>query len=219
MKTPVFIHIPKTAGKSVRKALEDVPNLIDIKHSTIDIQRKQYRKRGKEFPEDIFSFCFVRNPYKRLMSSFYHLSEVSDVAQTSFTQNRRKLREEYKLNFQNFVMDKGFEKYDFGHFKHQTRWLLDENGLEVVDSIGRFEYLQQDFSKLYFYLSGKSGVILPKINKTISKNYSDDFLTSWDEKMLSLVAGYYKKDFEYLGYSYDIKDAASLPKGDIYDTL
>ena len=58
----LFIHIPKTAGTSICKAF----GVFTRGHASI-----------KKFPANIrhhyFKFCFVRNPYDRLVSSYFYL--------------------------------------------------------------------------------------------------------------------------------------------------
>ena len=59
----IFIHVPKTGGSSVKKAL-------GIKvHG-----HKKFSDWSKDYP-DYFSFAFTRNPWDRFVSSFFYLEQ------------------------------------------------------------------------------------------------------------------------------------------------
>ena len=63
----IFVHIPKTAGISIVKAIYgDVSN---EGHRSIYFYKKVF---NKDF-EDFFTFSFIRNPYDRLYSSYKFL--------------------------------------------------------------------------------------------------------------------------------------------------
>ena len=113
----VFVHIPKTAGNSVRRALaKSGLDIIDIGHST---PRRQ-GLLGKEY----FRFCFVRDPYSRLRSAFYHLIAVGDEPNQAncLHEMRVAIRAAYGDDFNKFVLDGVFEKVKIAHFFPQSYW-------------------------------------------------------------------------------------------------
>jgi hypothetical protein len=83
----IFVHIPKNAGNTIRKSIFGLPN-DDVKlvnriennielssimneHLTYDDHLEKYKKQNSH---DLFSFCFIRNPYERFISTYNYLS-------------------------------------------------------------------------------------------------------------------------------------------------
>ncbi|MFT6895870.1 MAG: hypothetical protein ACJA13_000267 [Paraglaciecola sp.] len=191
----VFIHIPKTAGNSVRKGLinSDV-NYEDLGHSN---------KKNNEYFSDqgVFTFCFVRNPASRLKSAFFHLLEFNeDVDFDSLSQFNKKrflLKKEYGEDFERFVLDRGFEKFNIAHFFPQTVWTHSKDG--KASFIGSLETLDESWAELGFILNIELEP-LKKLNQTKSKHYSTNN-TELTMEMLDVIKVFYKNDYDLLGYN------------------
>lgn len=84
----IFVHIPKNAGNTIRESIFELPNN-DIKivsriedeieyknlmneHLTYDEHLEKYKTYNSE---DLFSFCFLRNPYERFISTYNYLAK------------------------------------------------------------------------------------------------------------------------------------------------
>ena len=84
----IFVHIPKNAGNTIRESIFELPNN-DIKivsriedaieytnlmneHLTYDEHLEKYKRYNSE---DLFSFCFLRNPYERFISTYNYLAK------------------------------------------------------------------------------------------------------------------------------------------------
>ena len=67
----IFFHIPKTAGTSIHVSLKARFNQyqLDPLPPAHHIQPKEYLYFN-ENKKDFFKFCFVRNPYERVVSAF-----------------------------------------------------------------------------------------------------------------------------------------------------
>ncbi|HEC05394.1 MAG TPA: hypothetical protein ENJ12_00950, partial [Thiolapillus brandeum] len=132
------MHIPKTGGQSMLPVWyrHRIPV---IGH---DIRQPDYVSLARykaDMDPDCFAFAFVRNPWDRLVSTFFYLKKGGD------NEDDRKDAEKYLPyeDFRTFVLEafRGREIFEQLHLRPQYTWLSDGDRL-VVDSVGRFEDLQ-----------------------------------------------------------------------------
>jgi hypothetical protein len=182
----IFIHIPKTAGSSIEKALlnsskdfrlfkpEDfdldrIPphaygyqgvNPWDPKHMPVRYLSPKYEKYTK--------FCFIRNPWDLMVSCFCWWTQKVKLP------IRIKQGEILsKIGFENFVFSfyTDYINEIHHHGLGQSYWLLDsDNKTVIVDYIGRFEKLQEDFNLICDSI-GMAKLNLGKINTSKHENY------------------------------------------------
>jgi hypothetical protein len=185
----IFIHIPKTGGTSVQKTLMNNANIkrADFtKHEHLHRDLLSKTTFGHEaLPHKLksyFSFCFVRNPWEKIVSQ-YHFNR-------------------HWFGMQNYK----FDEYVFA-FKRGRRvsaknpyflpWITDEKGNVIVDFIGRYENIQEDFNTI----CDKIGIPqqqLPHKNKTKHKHYTEYY----EDETRQIVAQKYAKDIDYFGYEF-----------------
>lgn len=130
----VFVHIPKTAGQAIAAAIRGHDAIENIEHRKLE---PRHRTR--------FTFGFVRHPETRLRSAFFHMVAVPAAmrGQENFHRRRVRLAKEFGRDFERFVLERGFERYDFPHFQSQ---LIFEP--LAFDFLGRFESLNEDWRRL-----------------------------------------------------------------------
>jgi len=221
----IFIHIPKTAGRSVEmffinKLGLDRENEADRVQLLINynddpakgteklshLSASEYLKCGhvteQEF-SDYYKFSFVRNPWSRLVSEYRYRNFLSHKS------------------FKDFVMNKlpppdRNDKYR--HIMPQTEMLYDENGNLLVDFVGKFEYLQKDFDQvcklLDFEDSGlshinssdkKSRDLKRKVRNSLYRNGESDlrnYVDFYDSETREIVAKMYHADIENFAYKF-----------------
>lgn len=208
----LFFWLPKTAGSSIYHALRKTSykcrKLINTeKNGIIELPYSDFTNKGAvtfshtsisalikhgiihtDFFESSFKFCFVRNPWDRLVSLFFY----------------RKLDKEYE-NFRQFCLDfKDQEIEPIGlynsrlnsQFNEQLSWIIDEKGRLLVDFIGRFERLEEDFSKICRILGVRNK--LPHRNRSDHSGYRDYY----DEETAGIIRQRYKRDIEFFGYDF-----------------
>lgn len=198
----IFVHIRKAAGSSIRDTLEPLslskPSdpISKIKSRFLKIE-KDYRKYAfrqhddinvakRLLPEEIFQsyfkFAFVRNPWNRLVSEYEFIRRRPDHGRHSKV---------IKMEFKQYILYQS-KRYD----AHQINMLADKNGVLLMDFIGKFENLQQDWN----HVTDKLGIENKQLThrkKAGITNY-DSYYT---DETRSLVAELWKRDIEAFGYS------------------
>ena len=178
----VFVHINKTAGTSIKRALGLRPG-----HRTALEIRDEL---GEACWERKFTFAFVRNPWDRVVSQ-YHWRKRSDQTdlKTSPIPFRTWVSEVFR--------DRSPRYYDDPKmFMPQLDWISDPAGKVLVDFVGRFEKLPEDFRIVCDLVDVR--VRLPHLNKADRRAYREYF----DRQSARVVEDWYRKDVEHFHYSF-----------------
>ena len=204
----IFIHIPKTAGSSIRNCLSNngfnqhghVSNFYR-KDSTISIKHQPCKFLKNNYIENYFKFCFVRNPWDIVVSSFLWWKRAYEWASRTGWGHPRKrelMKKIYTMNFSEYLKSYASNLNEiYSHEMGQHFWIVSEQNEMIVDFIGRFENLQEDFNTI----CDKIGIPqqqLPHTNKTNHKHYTEYY----DDETRQIVAEKYEKDIEYFNYKF-----------------
>ncbi len=186
-----FVHIPKTAGGSIRRFCREAA-IVVIGH---DLRSPEYRL-FRSFPDrdHLFSFAFVRHPVDRAYSAFSFLSQGGINADDR--NDAEKFVTPYAGDFNKFVeqeVTRGDVLQQI-HFLPQFEWIVDEQQKVCVDFIGRYERLEQDYAKLVNLLDIGDHP-LPVRNKS-NKQQIEISPQSQD-----ILKSAYARDFELFGYT------------------
>ena len=187
----VFIHIPRSAGTSINKAIFGK----DIGHPTLDY----YYAHDPVATDSYFKFTVARNPWDRLVSAF-HL-----VKNHCANENERVIqwRNRYLYDIDTFDMfvdrlsDSKFRRIITAqaHFRPQVDYIT-INDKVSVDYIARFENINDDFEKICQRIGIE--VELNKINAAERSSYKDYF----DDKTKAIVEVMYDRDIRHFDYSF-----------------
>ncbi|WP_281556610.1 sulfotransferase family 2 domain-containing protein [Thalassomonas sp. RHCl1] len=228
----VFVHLPKAAGQSIesvfvarhgldwqqRQALLLKPNSDPAQGPPrlAHLTAQEYLDYGYLTPgqfQQYFKFAFVRNPWSRLVSEYHYRRLHGDHA--------------YQLDFKAFLFghfptpdcdDHVLGKDYYRHVLPQWRFLYDEQEQCLVDFIGKFETLQQDFSRVCQLLNIPPQT-LPHKNKTLASGVKQrikqkmksifpwmekkrHYTCFFDEESRDFVGELYKKDIELFQYRF-----------------
>lgn len=189
----IFVHIPKSAGVSVNKAL--FGNLGGAHRSV----RTYKRVFGPITFQKYFKFTFVRNPYTRLLSAYRFLK------QGGFNSKDKLWAEQHLSDFNTFgEFVEGWltdiSVMDYIHFRPQCTFVCDRAFVPEVDFIGRFENIDEDFREICKRLNISRE--LKKHNQ--SRNTNEYWRTAYSEETRAKVYELYRKDFEIFGYSSEL---------------
>lgn len=178
----VFVHIPKTAGTSINLALD-----LSMDHiRAIDLRGRLGRERW----DKKFKFSFVRNPWDKVVSYYQFKSMKKDPRfhALSFSDYLKRVYiDRDPLHFSEFPQI----------FLPQFDWLSDNSDNLIVDFVGRFENVQEDFAKICERI-GKPGITLPHQNAVRRADYR----SYYQDKDIEIIANWYKKDIEHFGYTF-----------------
>ncbi|SFZ97907.1 alpha-2,3-sialyltransferase [hydrothermal vent metagenome] len=86
------------------------------------------------------------------------------------------------------------------HFIPQYKYVCDQQGDLIIDFIGKFENIHDDFSCISKILNITTN--LTHENKT---KHKQEYQKLYTEEMRSIVSSIYKKDFEIFNYDFQIK--------------
>ncbi len=201
-KTFIFVHIEKTAGTSITSALQphSIIQPTDKWHSLLrsvglpqDYHRYKFLIHARltdaqnKLPDEVFKqyykFAFVRNPWDRLVSKY----------NSAITKNSRRKHQKIKAM-------SGFPEYVDYEIKrnklHQTPMILDKNGENGLDFLGRFENLADDFNHVCETLGIDTR--LEKLNAFKHADYRDFY----DDATRKKVAKHWAQDIDILEYSF-----------------
>ena len=180
-KKIIFIHIPKTGGTSIYRSLKDKVDIGYHYHEPL------HRIYSKEQLNDSFVFTVVRNPWDKLVSTFFYCCQ---------TQKHQWFFKKYDSEFDMFMKD--FKRGKVPYlvlFKAQYKFLMHK-----PDMILKFECLQQDFNKLCDKI-GIEKYELPHNKKSKHKHFTEYY----NDETKKIVSDIYQKDVELLNYKFKEK--------------
>jgi len=202
----IFVHIYRTGGNSVRKALgaPAVGSAIDILKANEELGvhvnakdlRQHYHNVGDDnFWETAYKFAVVRNPFSWLVSTYKYI-----VYSPGHNFNMMVKSMTYMQFLEWYVNTAMTMDRPFGSNKYSTQYefLYDDNGNRLVNYIGKVEQLGSALQRI----SKITGVPLqngiPAINKT------NPNLPGWksyyNKQSVDFVNKHFEKDLETFNY-------------------
>ncbi|RMD68052.1 MAG: sulfotransferase [Gammaproteobacteria bacterium] len=208
----LFVHIPKTGGTSIRAALAPLrfrDPLYWLMFPCHKLSRLTGHRLGTKFPrhakaiaaremlprevfDGLFKFAFVRNPWDLQVSSYHHLRRERPHLIAHVKDFRDFVR--YKLDPERppqFHLDVSSEK--------QVDYLRDLSGAMIVDFVGRYERLEEDFAEVCRRIPIPPRP-LPHRRKAKGRG---DFRRYYDSATADLVAQRFAEDIETFGYRFE----------------
>ncbi len=133
-------------------------------------------RNGKEvLPADIFKnyfkFAFVRHPLDWMISIFFFFSQNKEQEPHDIFRDFKSFDEFIEFAAAQKKIDcEGINFFNINLKAPQRDFLLDDQGNWLVDYVGRFENLEEDFAKIC-QIIGIQKVNLPHINKSSHRHY------------------------------------------------
>lgn len=183
----IYIHIPKAAGTSVSMSL--------FGHHVGHIPFSRFYHSSPQKALSYFKFTFVRNPWSRLVSSFFFL-KAGGMNSEDKEWSLRHLGE--FETFDDFVK-KWVNKKNINshvHFLPQLHFISDENGTLKVNYVGRVENLAADIKAI------ASRIGKPTDIGVFNQSKHDIYTKYYTPETQEIVGNVYEKDIEMFGYKF-----------------
>lgn len=213
----LFVHLAKTGGTSIRAALSRQRwrdpyywpaylchrisgcsgHRIGCKiprHAPVIVAKEML---PPTLFEDLFKFGFVRNPWDRMVSAYYHFKrERQDIL--------RQHRIEDVAQFVDWLLDVPLSETRRSTLiaalrRPQFDHLVDLEGEYLVDFIGRYERLHDDFEYVLRHLSLKS-ISLPHKRRSQRQR---DYRSCFTDRLAERVAKHFAADLSAFDYQFD----------------
>ena len=211
----LYIHIPKTAGSTVKQHLSAHTRYCDVEvggSAQAELIAPYYAERfglrkhspameirqaiGEQDFEALFKFTFVRNPFTRAVSTFNFLKNTWRAWTGSEIMDGFDSLE--ALVTSDFFKTRGPDRI----FEPQMRWLVGPDGRRCVNFIGRLETLEPDMEALCRRLKLPPPAGLSWLNASRITLGGED-VTAITAKVADAIRARYPRDFASLGYSDD----------------
>ncbi|MBW9257350.1 MAG: sulfotransferase family protein [Candidatus Thiodiazotropha sp. (ex. Lucinisca nassula)] len=209
----LFVHIAKTGGTSVRSALQPLrwrdpwyyPMFLCSRFSHLSRHRigTKFPRHSRivaakellpeEFFNNLFKFAIVRNPWDLQVSSYHHIRRERPHLISHIEDFDHFIR--WKLD-----PERPYQYHVDTSIQSQLDYLIDLQGKILVDFIGHYENLAEDFKSITTQLK-IDGISLP--HKRRAKDRSKDYREYYTDDLAELVGNHFKRDIEAFGYHFD----------------
>jgi len=208
----IYLFIPKVACTSIKKVIADTLDVPPFDPSKPDsyIHKRNfpYVNRQKIYDEyqGYFKFCFVRNPFDRLVSCFSNkISQDKDLNNEWFNNGVARIFKKYKklfwggMGFEDFVKSVAEipDHHADSHFRSQWLATVDNKNKPLADFVGKFENLQKDFNSV----SQKIGFPVKQLPHLLKADHTN-YRAYYTQKTIELVQQRYAQDLEIFQYDF-----------------
>ena len=176
----IFFAVPKTGSQSSWKTFRHYVDIVDNQH----VQPPKVKKEYPELWASCFKFCFIRNPWDRMVSHYFYNLIAGDP-----------LKE--KMSFQDYVYEHVLMGEPTGpkeclHCKEQTAWS------DHVDYVARYENYKEEVYNIFNLIGIKEEPKFHLENKTEHKSYTEYY----DDKSIMIVYEKFKEEIERYNYEF-----------------
>ena len=187
----MFFDSPKTASISTKRTLKKYVDILGV--DAVDDKKSRYyhhvensviQKEFVDIWDSYFKFCFVRNPWDKIVSHYFFSRYGSEFVHNTF--------DYAKTTFEDFVENHVMNENDCMLCKKQSVWY------SGVDYIARYENYEDEITNIFNLLKIEDTPVIHNINKTQHNHYEKYY----NDRTIMMVYEKYKDEIDYLGYEY-----------------
>lgn len=183
----IFLHINKAGGTSIETVLRT--GALFRKHYMTAYEVRDF---DKDKWEKYFKFAIVRNPWDKMTSLYRYRSSIGLIP--------------LSWNFSKFIhnLDRlnnsspSKSRRNLLRTSNQLEHCVDENGQVILNYIGRFENLRNEWKKISKIINCKKP--LPHVKATKKHKHYSQYYT---DELRDIIAGRFNKDIEYFDYKFE----------------
>ena len=184
----IFIHVPKAAGSSVALTLFGQPS----RH----VPYFEYERANPWKFRRYFKFAFVRNPWDRLVSTYFFLRKGG------MNEPDRRWSVEHLTEFPDFdSFVRGWVEegnvWSWVHFRPQHYFICDERLELKMDFVGRMENMEVD----YAYVATRLGC--KRTLQVVNKGAHRDYREYYSPETREIVGHVYAVDIRLFDYRFE----------------
>lgn len=181
----IFIHIPKTGGSSITKYFKS-----NQEHRAASY----YKKSFPRIYEKYLVFACTRNPWTRIVSSYFYQIKSGNSFQTKeLFIHENPCFDTYLKNEYNAFLNSN------SHIRTVLDWISEDNNI-IVDYICNLHTIKKDFEFIRNIINRKDNLL--HVNKSNHEYYKNYYKNDDNIKMVSEI---FKKDIDYFKFNFDDK--------------
>lgn len=197
----LFVHVPKTAGTSIRSLLQkSYTNIINGSFVKGDwnyhhAKASDFKKHFGDKWDNIYKFAFVRNPWDWLVSYYHYAMQSQDISKSPDKDTKIWLNNMKQANtFDEFIYRDSLLPYP------QYLWVTDyyDPNSIIVDYVGKIETLNEDFD----IIKEQANLKLPKLPVT-NKSSHNHYSSYYTKSMIKRVEDRYSLDISMFNYKFE----------------
>jgi hypothetical protein len=145
-----------------------------------------------------FKFTFVRNPWDRFISAYTFLKAGgSNDKDNAWAEQNLRQYPDVNAFIKAWVNPQNVRSWI--HFRPQYEFIYHPNGQLLVDFVGKYENLAEDFR----LVQDRIGTDLELVHINLTAHRKRDYSSYFTAETAEIIGRVYARDIELFGYHYD----------------